>query len=328
MSWVSKLKKAARKVKKAVNKAADRIADAVETAGNKAQDACKKLAGDIKNNVPGVVGKALGALVGWAGGVVSGVMDLAGAAIKGIGSIIGGSLAGLLNILAGDFKNGFREILTGFVGGVLIVVGKFVSLVQSVFGLEGRKRALTEKEVAMLKNVFRNSVALFNVRIIKGKSGVFSFTDRAFTMGNSIYMKDTVDAEWNNTLVHETTHVWQYQNWGSSYSSDALGAQTYYEHVKNASAYDWTDSRVNGGHMVWVDWNRESQAQFIENVWTDGELATAGGGWTKGNGAFYSATGSIAVRFEFKGTNYTPVAQQAVIDLRSEVTVRPSLADM
>jgi hypothetical protein len=71
-------------------------------------------------------------------------MDLAGAAIKGVGAIIGGQLAGWLNIFAGDFKNGFREMLTGFVGGILIVVGKFVSLIQIAFGAENRKRRLNE----------------------------------------------------------------------------------------------------------------------------------------------------------------------------------------
>jgi hypothetical protein len=99
----------------------------------------------------------------------------------------------------------------------------------------------------MLRNALRDSVAFFNIRIITGNFGVFAFTDRPFTMGNTIYMKETSGAQWNPSLVHKTTHVWQYQNSGSNYSSDALGAQIYYEHVKAASGYDWRDQRVMGG---------------------------------------------------------------------------------
>jgi hypothetical protein len=214
-------------------------------------------------------------------------------------------------------------MLTGFVGAALVVIGKVVSLVQVAFGQEKRKRPLTKQEAAMLHNVFRASVALFNVRIIQGDSGVFDFTDRAFTLGNTIYMKRTGLAEWDETLVHETTHVWQYQNSGSSYSSDALGAQMYYEHVKAASAYDWSDPRVNEGRMVWEEWNREAQARFIEDVFTDGALTSG----AQGNGVFYSADGTTTFgQFVFNQVDYTAVANEAVIALRSEVSVRDSAA--
>ena len=337
MSWASKLKKAAKKVKKAVNKAADKVADVIETAGNKAQEAAKKLGNDIRDNVP-IIGPAVGAVVRWAGAITSGVMDIAGAAVKAVGSTVGGMLAGGLLILGGMIKDGILTVLTGFVGGALLVIGKFLSLVQIAFGAESRKRRLTEKEAVMLKNVFRNSVALFNIRIIEGKSGVFDFNDRAFTMGNTIYMKSTSAAEWDPTLVHETTHVWQYQNLGSSYSSDALGAQLYYEHVKNRSAYDWWDPAVNDVNTVWEEWNREAAARFIEDLYNCGEASTGGQPWVRGSGRFYGANGTTIVgQFWFNGTNitgqdpcgtnrtnYTASADQAVLALRAEVSVRGS----
>lgn len=178
----------------------------------------------------------------------------------------------------------------------------------------------------MLKNVFRNSVALYNIRLIEGDSGAFAFTDRPFTMGNTVYMKRTLAAEWNHSLVHETTHVWQYQNLGSSYSSDALGAQMYYEHVKNASAYDWSDPAVNDVNVVWEEWNREAEAKFIEDAYTDGEASSRGQPWVLGDGRFYGANGTTVIgRFRFNNIDYTARADQAVLALRSEVSVRGSL---
>lgn len=325
MSWASKLKKAAKKVKKAVNKAADKIADVIETAGNKAQEAAKKLGNDIRDNVP-IIGPAAGAVVRWAGAITSGVMDIAGTAVKAAGSTIGGALAGTLLVLGGMIKDGILTALTEFVGGVLLVIGKFISIIQIAFGAEKRKRPLTEKEVFLLNYVFHKSVALYNVRVIDGASGVFDFNDRPFTMGNTIYMKRTPASEWNHSLVHETTHVWQYQNLGSSYASDALGAQQYYEHVRDTSAYDWWDPRVNGGNLVWEEWNREAQARFIEDVWINGESSTGGQPFVPGDGRFYGANGATVIgRFLFNGTNFTPVADDAVLALRGEVSVRSSL---
>lgn len=337
MSWSSKLKKAAKKVKKAVNKAAEKVADAIETAGNKVEEAANKLGNDIRDNVP-IIGPALGAVVRWAGAVVSGVADLAGAAVKAVGSAVGGLLAGSLLILGGMIKDGILTVLSGSVGGALLVLGKFVSLIQIAFGAESRKRRLTEKEAEMLRNIFRDSVALFNIRIIEGNSGVFDFNDRRFTMCNTIYMKHTPAAEWDSTLVHETTHVWQYQNVGSSYSSDALGAQLYYEYVKDKSAYAWWDATVNNVSTVWEEWNREAAAQFVENLYNCGEASTLGQSWERGGGRFYGANGtSIVGQFWFNGTNitkqdpcgtdrtdYTFRADQAVLAIRAEVSVRAS----
>ena len=337
MSWGSTFKKAAKKVKKAVNKVADKIADAIETGGNKACDLLNRAGNYVRENVP-IIGPALGAFVRWTGSISSGVCDLAGAVVKAIGSTIGGIVAGGLLIVGGMIKDGILTMLTGLLGGVLLVIGKLVSLVQIVFVAESRKRRLTAKEIAMLKNVFRSSVSLFNIRVVEGKSGVFDFSDRAFTMGNTVYLKGTSPAEWESTLVHETTHVWQYQNLGSSYASDALGAQLYYKFVKNRSAYSWWDPAVNNVETVWEEWNREAAAEFIEDLYMCGESHTKGQPWVGGSGRFYAASGAaIERRFCFNGatiteqdpcgsnrTDFTVRADQAVLALREEHTDRGS----
>jgi hypothetical protein len=301
------------KVHKAINDAADNIADVIETAGTRAQDAtsgaherseCKPDRAQPSKEAPGTVGA-------WTGAVACGICDLAATAVKGVGSTVGGLVAGVMQIVAGIgradsvmMKRGLIDTASGFAGGVLLVAGKFVSLVQIVAGVE-RKRKLTDQEIAMLKLVFRTSVALYNVRVITGKAGIFGFNNRAFTMGNTIYMKDTAAGRWDQTLVHEATHVWQYQHLGSAYSSDALAAQLYYERVKKTSAYAWSDPTVNRGSMVWDDWNREAQAQFVEDIYANG---AANGG-----------------RFTFRSTDYTALADATLLTVRKEVSSRRSL---
>jgi hypothetical protein len=46
------------------------------------------------------------------------------------------------------------------------------------FGLQWGKRSLNKEEMEMLFRVFRNSIALCNVRVIEGFAGIYSITDR------------------------------------------------------------------------------------------------------------------------------------------------------
>jgi hypothetical protein len=298
MGWISdakkKLKKAAKKVKKAVNKVADKIADKIEEAGAKAREASENFADFLENNIP-IIGGALATGARWLGRVAESLFDLASAFVKGLGSIIAGILSGVLLILSGDFKNAFLDIFHGILGAILIFAGSGISLIQTVFGQEGTKRRLNETEITLLGQVFCESVDLEQIKIVKGASGIFSFNDQPFTMGNIIYMKNTIALDWKKDLVHETTHVWQYQDSGSRYSSEALAAQFYYD-FQSLSAYDWWDPEVNDDKFVWSAWNRESQAQFIEDLWLDGELSTKGGAIVlDSDGIYFEANGTTKI---------------------------------
>lgn len=301
MGWFSdakkKLKKAAKKVKKAVSKAADKVADAVDKAAATARNAYESAA-DACEIIP-IIGSAVATGTRWLGRVTEGIFDLASAAIRGAGSVIGGILSGALLMLTGDLKDAFLDMFHGVLGGILIVAGSAISLIQTIFGKEQRKRFLTKEEHDLLYQVYCASVQLNQIKIIEGASGVFGFTDRPFTMGNIIYMKNTSQARWNRTLVHEVCHVWQYQEEGSYYSSEALGAQFYFE-AQFQSAYNWWDPEVNEGNMVWLDWNREAQAAFVEDLWLSGEVSDNGGPFVLADGVYFTADGITCVgRFRF-----------------------------
>jgi hypothetical protein len=49
--------------------------------------------------------------------------------------------------------------------------------------------ALTEEEKIRLRNVYRGSVSLYNVRIIDGWAGLATVTTRSPTLGFRIYMR-------------------------------------------------------------------------------------------------------------------------------------------
>lgn len=323
MGFFSGLKKA---VKKAVNKVAEKVSDVIETAGNKAADAAKSLGNAIAQNVP-VIGPALGAVVNWAGGVVSGICDLGAAAVKGAAAVISAGADLVLGVIGGAVegdwalvKESLVGVVTNLVGGALIVLGSFVSLVQTVFGAQERKRKLTNEERVLLLLVFRNSLGLDNIRLIVGRSGVFSFNERPFTMGNIIYMKNTEAKDWNATLVHESVHVWQYQHEGSRYTADALGAQAL---LGTDRSYQWWREP-----NPWTAFNAEAQAEIFEDIYIEGELSRRPGAWIKGGGVFFADDESTTNRFQFDedetppATDYTPLAIDSTAYVRSQLTAR------
>ena len=62
-------------------------------------------------------------------------------------------------------------------------------------------------------------------------------------------------------LIHEMAHVWQHQNGGSDYMSEALWSQEY------GHGYDWQAS-VPG--TAWEDLEPEQQAELLEDAYDYG----------------------------------------------------------
>ncbi len=310
-------------VETGVNAAEEVVTDVVETVGNGIEDGISAV-GDVLGGVP-VIGGFLEGAFDWAGSVISGVFDFAGAIVKGVLGIIGGVIAGVIRIIGGILSldgdlivTGLLDIVSGIAGAVILIVGKAISLVQTVFFLQKPERRLTKEEKALLKRVFRESVALYNVRLIEGWAGIYSLNSRPFTLGNTIYLKDHVVSAEPELLVHEVTHVWQYQNTGSRYASDAIGAQWFVD-----NAYSWEDE-IARGNDDWVEFNLEAQAAFLEDIYTDGDLLH-GSRVEHGNGRFYDADGKKAIgRFDYNGGHHTDRANEGVAVVRGAAAIRLS----
>ena len=124
-------------------------------------------------------------------------------------------------------------------------------------------RPLNADERALLTPVFGTSVDYSRIRLIPSKTVPYT------TVGNNIRVAPdfTVsDAYMAEVLVHETTHVWQYQHGGTAYISVSLAAQigaSMSTGSRNA-AYDYTpDPAVSFFHFL-----PEQQALIVENYYS------------------------------------------------------------
>lgn len=320
MSWLDDV---VNTVETAVNDAAQEVADAVQSAGQAVASAADDAAQTLEEDVP-IIGGALGAVVSWTGSVAETVCDAGAAAVKGVAAGINagvdllGAVGGLLAADWGFAKRSIIGFVANLVGGALVLLGGVVGIIQNAFGLQHRERPLTRDELAVLALVFQGSLKTNIIRIIGGRagSGIYAFTDRPFTLDDTIYMKDTDAKEWNSNLVHECTHVWQYQHTGSRYSADALGAQAL---LGTDRSYEWWKETP-----PWANFNAEAQAQFIEDVFDDGQLQSVAGSWATyatGNGAFYQHDASRLGRFAHDGVDYTTLADDSIAYVRSRPAV-------
>ncbi len=322
--WVGDtLDDAANATEDGLNAAGEAISDVLEAAGNGVEDLLNIAAG-----VP-----VLGAVIGWVGAVVSGVLDVVGSAVKGVCDIVGGVLGGVIHIVGGILSfsgsrivTGVGDIFSGIFGSVGVFLGQVGGVVGAVLFVKGRR--LTKDEEALLKTVFHSSVAYYNVRLVEGWAGIYSLSSRAFTLGNTIYLKDHDPSAEPQLLVHECTHVWMYQNRGSRYLTDAGYAIATID-----DQYDW-EAEIADGRDRWVDWNPEAQAEFLGNsdgpqlhdVFTGGALYRGTSFWLgSGNGCFYRADEvDTHGRFLVGNADHTQRANNALKVIRDETSWRLS----
>lgn len=82
-----------------------------------------------------------------------------------------------------------------------------------------RGRPLTPHELEIVRPIFGSSINFDAVRVVKGY-----FANAPTTLGN--HVRISLDSKFDDsTLVHELTHVWQYQTHGTGYISNSMCAQ-------------------------------------------------------------------------------------------------------
>ncbi len=127
-------------------------------------------------------------------------------------------------------------------------------------GLAGR--ALTSTERATAAGVFGKSIDFARVRLIP--TNVLEYR----TVGNNIRVPrdfTIADEQMAKTLVHELTHVWQYQHGGTSYISHSLQTQIVGALRGNRNfAYDYA---LKPG-LSFFDFTPEQQGLIVENYFS------------------------------------------------------------
>src|SRR5258706_11409903 len=285
-SFLKNVKKNIRRRAHAVAHVADKVGEAVsdivETAGNAMGDKIKD-AGKWSEDHLGAPGTLINEGLKWIGESVAAGATLCGAGFKAPTSLFGHSISGMILMAGGTgtgdsdmIKAGFIDIVESVVGSFLVLAGFAIHIFNaSIWGV--RTRPLTNEERKLLSNVFRKSIAYYNVRIAPERGGAFSgFYDltassgRPMTLGNIIYMNG--DKISDPTLVHECTHVWQYQQDGPRYAANARWAELEKGETR---AYNWR-REIRAGRDHWPEMNNEAQAEFVEDVWRYGDVIASG----------------------------------------------------
>jgi hypothetical protein len=151
----------------------------------------------------------------------------------------------------------------------LLFVGKIVSAIQVLFGLEIIGRNLTNVEITILKKIFAESIKYNRVRIKEDKLGFFRLIQAPFTHGDTIFVQpDWVKNEKQKIelFVHEMVHVWQHQNHGTNYMSESIFAQTWgiLSTGNRGHGYDFQRGISEGKSFEKL--NPEQQASLIETA--------------------------------------------------------------
>lgn len=277
------LERTAEKVGNAVSEGVKRVGDALQTVGT---GLVSSAVGIVKNVAEGL------------GDVVSGAVKMLD--IRPLGKIFQGDFKGAFEGYGNNLLGGLKEIGVGLVKATIqtsadaLIMGVVsgLSAVQTLIGVEPKARGLKPDEIAELRKVYGDTIDYSQVRIKEGKAGLLSVFsqggDRPFTLGNTIYMKEDKSL---NTLVHEMAHVWQHQNGGTDYLTEALGAQFV------GDGYDFEKGLQEG--KTWSELNPEQQAEMIQTAHQQGYF------------------NSPNARFIVNGVDYTAQLQDALVQVRS-----------
>jgi hypothetical protein len=123
---------------------------------------------------------------------------------------------------------------------------------------------LTEREIGIARPIFGNSINFDEVRVV-----VTSVIAAPTTLGNNIRTPHRNMEDW--VLIHELTHVWQYQTQGTRYISSSACAQLIAAIAsgdRNA-AYEYRP-----GQRSIYDYPAEQQAHIVEDYFKNPGLAS------------------------------------------------------
>ncbi len=121
-----------------------------------------------------------------------------------------------------------------------------------------RPRGLDARERTLLQRVFDSALDLDAIRLCERVSGLINLSRRAYVIENTMFLPAAYVPIRDAVLVHESTHVWQFQHGGHAYIGDSLHAQLI------GDGYD-LEKGLNEGRS-WAELNCEQQATLLERA--------------------------------------------------------------
>lgn len=277
----SRVKKAAKGVAKGVGKVAEGVGKAAKGVAKGIGKVAKGVAKGVKTVATGIgkgfkaVGKGIAKAAKWFAPrawqalkkVVGTPFTVLKNAVRNGVEALGTVLGGFGKIFTGKFGEGFKDIGKGLlkipqtaVDAFLMTAARGISAIQTLVGLQKPERKLTDQEIGEIRKVYGNSIDYSKVRVVEG-GGLIS-AGAARTVGNTIYIPKDKSPVSASLLMHEMGHVWQYQNGGSDYMSEALAGQAV------GDGYNYTKGLDEG--KSWKDLNPEQQADLMRDAYNSG----------------------------------------------------------
>lgn len=143
-------------------------------------------------------------------------------------------------------------------------------------------RSMTEWEIAQARRVFGNAINYSDVTMSEGSlsAKIGAVGGYARTVGNTIFFPAGKSREMS-FIVHELTHVWQYQTTGWTYVPKALWAQMTegYSYSENGKSPEQSlrDSRAAGKTLF--DYNKEQQGDILSDYYRRLQMSADTSAW-------------------------------------------------
>jgi hypothetical protein len=255
------LAKTARSVASGVSEVAGDVWNAVADGAEQVWNGISGVAGSAWDTVSDAASGAWEAVKGTASDIADGVRDLAVDAWDGIKSAAGAAwdaVTGALGSLWNSIMSGVDTALEGIAQNV------------PVPGLDVRSRGLTSAERSQARVVFGDTLDCDVVTVTRGSllgAGADRTTGNTVSLGEEDFDGETMDltSKGLEYLIHELTHVLQFQQGGLGYIPESLWDQliSKIRTGKVSSAYDWRPLDAAG--VPWNEWHVEPQAQAVQD---------------------------------------------------------------
>jgi hypothetical protein len=245
------------------------IGSAVEWVANRVGDAMMWVV-DLVRDLPQRLARFAIELARGLTGVLSFIPEM-------INALVTGGIRGLGDFMVERAKAGGAWIYRMFSATFDLLGGpEAVEFIQHIIS---KATPLKSEEVAAAKSVLgENALRWDDVRVAEGGylAIVFALNEgRAFTTYHTINIPATGEHSRTNLaiMVHELTHVYQYEKVGSVYQGEAIHAQATagydYSYVSGSVRSYHSEAlkkhRADGKHMR--DFNREQQAQIAQDYY-------------------------------------------------------------
>lgn len=234
------------------------LSGAANWVGERLRDASQWVINLIKD-LPARLGRL--AVTLWEG--LSGIVSFIPEAIEALAN---GGIKGFGDWLWEKAKRGGTWVLE-MVSRVFDVLGG-PELMEFIWHMITKARPLSGNEIAAAQEVLgANAIRWGDVRVSQGGllDVVFALNnDRAFVTWHTVNFPE---GETIDVMVHELTHVYQYEHVGTVYLGGAIHAQA----TRGGDAYNYggpdglVEKQNNGGH--YSDFNREEQAQISQDYY-------------------------------------------------------------